>query len=273
MRAGGAVPYTLPLYLGFAATGIGVALPGALLPALLLRWHLHDEQGGRVFLLAWIGSSAGALLTRGALRHALGLGAFAVAVACGGLALTRGAGVDALMLLYGVGLGLVMTATTLIRQAQTCDDAAATAREMLRLNLAWAIGAVACPSLTARALASGSLRTIFPPLCLGFVLLAVWSLSVLPEQTARADGMPVPSFATLFRQVPLPLIAMTFLITGIEASAGGWLSTYAGRGGLHLSAIVEAPSVCGPDCFSAGCSGRPLPRVWQKSTSCAAAFC
>src|ERR1035437_5363598 len=57
-----------PLYLGFAAAGGGVALPGALLPVMMLRWHLQDEQGGRLFLLAWIGSSLGALLVRGSLR-------------------------------------------------------------------------------------------------------------------------------------------------------------------------------------------------------------
>ena len=34
------------LYLGFAATGVGVALPGALLPLLLRRWSLSDARGG-----------------------------------------------------------------------------------------------------------------------------------------------------------------------------------------------------------------------------------
>ena len=72
---------TLPLYLGFAATGVGVALPGALLPVMLQRWHLQDEQGGRLFLLAWIGSSLGALLVRGSCALLL----------CGSVAVTLGA--------------------------------------------------------------------------------------------------------------------------------------------------------------------------------------
>ena len=45
---------------------------------MLQRWHLQDEQGGRLFLLAWIGSSLGALLVRGSMRTVLLCGSVAV---------------------------------------------------------------------------------------------------------------------------------------------------------------------------------------------------
>ena len=85
----------VPLYLGMAAAGVGVALPGALLPAILLRWHLQDEQGGRLFLMAWIGSSLGALLVSGSMRTVLLCGSVAVAVGAVGLSLCAGRRADA----------------------------------------------------------------------------------------------------------------------------------------------------------------------------------
>ena len=47
---------------------------------------------------------------------------------------------------------------------------------------------------------------------------------------------------TIFRAVPLGLIVMTLLITGIEASAGGWLATFARRGGYGIAGAIAAPS-------------------------------
>ena len=73
-RSGGFRWQTLLLYAGFLGTGVGVALPGVLLPVFLLNWHLRDEQAGRLFLLAWAGSSLGALAVRGSLRTCLALG-------------------------------------------------------------------------------------------------------------------------------------------------------------------------------------------------------
>ena len=230
------------LYLGFAATGVGVALPGALLPTLLLRWHLQDEQAGRLFLLAWIGSSLGALLVRGSLRTTLLAGSSAVAFGATGLAFCAGRGADAWMALYGLGLGLTMTSMTLIRQRQSGGSGT----ELVRLNLMWAIGACACPSLTIRAQTDGDIRPVLCGLALCFAALAVWTIfqpGLSIEASAPRHTIPW----TIFRNVPLGLIVMTMLITGIEASAGGWLATYARRGGHGIAGAVAAPS-----CFWAG---------------------
>jgi MFS transporter, FHS family, glucose/mannose:H+ symporter len=231
-----------PLYLGMAATGVGVALPGALLPAMLLRWHLQDEQGGRLFLLAWIGSSLGALLVRGSLRTTLLCGSIAVALGAVGLGFCAGHGADAWMAVYGMGLGLTMTSISLIRQQRTGGSGT----ELVRLNLLWAIGACACPSLTIRALTAGDIRPVLCGLAFCFLALAGWT-AFQPEVRLEATAAKSGGLWEIFRTVPLGLIVMTLLITGIEASAGGWLAAYARRGGHAVAEIIAAPT-----CFWAG---------------------
>jgi len=228
-----------PLYVGFAATGVGVALPGAVLPALAAQWHMNDAASGRLFLMAWIGSSVGALLVRGSLRRTLGLACIACAVAAIALTWTNGHFAWAWMLLYGCGLGAAMTAISLIRQVQATDVAS----EFVRLNLVWAVGALLAPSLAATALAGGNAEHVFLALGAVFALLALWSLSIPKTLSVRAEkGGEAPPWA-VFRNVPAGLIVMIALATGIEASAGGWLATYARRGGHHhLAETIAAPT-------------------------------
>jgi MFS transporter, FHS family, glucose/mannose:H+ symporter len=232
----------LTLYLGFAATGIAVALPGALLPALLVHWHLGDEQAGRLFLMAWIGSSLGALSVRGSLRTTLLCGSIAVASGALGLSFCAGRGADEWMAIYGLGLGLAMTSISLIRQKQTNGSAT----ELVRLNLLWAIGACVCPSLTIHSLTTGNIHPILCTLAFCFCLLAIWTVFQAHLSIRAADPKHDNPW-TIFRAVPTGLIIMTLLITGIEASAGGWLATYARRGGHGIAETVAAPS-----CFWAG---------------------
>jgi FHS family glucose/mannose:H+ symporter-like MFS transporter len=241
-RRGSRALISAPLYLGFAATGVGVALPGALLPAMLLRWHLGDEQGGRLFLLAWMGSSFGALLVRGSLRRTLLAGSIGVALGATGLGFCEGHGADAWMALYGLGLGVTMTSISLVRQWTSGGSGT----ELVRLNLLWAIGACACPSLTIGALTGGHIGPVFCGLALCFVLLAGWTFSQ-PDLTIEEVGTRTAQPWTVFRKVPPGLILMTLLITGIEASAGGWLATYARREGHAIAEVIAAPT-----CFWAG---------------------
>jgi fucose permease len=117
---------------------------------------------------------------------------------------------------------------------------------LVRLNLLWAIGACACPLLTIRALLAGDIRPVLCGVALCFVACAVWTAF----QTGLTMEASVPKTArpwTIFGAVPLGLIMMTLLITGIEASAGGWLATLAKRGGYGIGSAVAAPS-----CFWAG---------------------
>ncbi len=230
----------MPLYLGFAGTGVGVALPGALLPALIARWHLGDAQSGLLFLMSFLGSSVGALLVRASLRRRLVAGAFAIALACVALGFCHGFGADSWMALYGAGLGMTMTTISLMRQQQ----ADRTGVEMVRLNLSWALGAAICPSLTVRALTAGVIWPLWFGLAAGFGVLAIWAW--FQQESQLRPGVRSAGTAggvwRLFRSVPLGLIFMIFLITGIEASAGGWLATYARRGGHSVADTIAAPT-------------------------------
>jgi FHS family glucose/mannose:H+ symporter-like MFS transporter len=233
----------LPLYLGFAGTGVGVALPGVVLPALLSSWNFGDGQGGRLFLMAWLGSATGALVLRGSLRRVLTIGALLIAIGSTAVSLCGGHGAYALMFLYGLGLGLTMTATSLIRQRQA---GANSGPELVRLNLLWAIGACLCPLLAAHSLRSNSFRAMLWSISLWFLALAVWA-SLQTELAFEADRITDAHPWQVFRRVPARLILMTALITGIEASAGGWLATYAKREGHQFAAIIAAPA-----CFWVG---------------------
>jgi fucose permease len=177
------------------------------------------------------------------MRTVLFCGSIAIALGAVGLSFCAGGAADACMALYGSGLGLTMTSISLIRQRQSGSSSGT---ELVRLNLLWAMGACACPSLTIRALTTGDIRPVLCGLALCFVALAAWTiLETGPaiEATVAATAHPW----TIFRAVPLGLILMTLLITGIEASAGGWLATYARRGGYGIAGAVAAPS-----CFWAG---------------------
>jgi fucose permease len=135
-----------------------------------------------------------------------------------------------------------MTSISLIRQQQSSGSGT----ELVRLNLLWAIGACACPSLAIRALRFGDIRPVLCGLALCFVVLAAWTALQTGLSLRAAEGKHTDPW-TIFRHVPLGLIVMTLLITGIEASAGGWLATYARRGGHGIAAAVAAPT-----CFWAG---------------------
>ena len=225
-----------PLYVGFAATGLGVALPGALLPALIERWQLGDAQSGFLILMSFLGSSLGALLVRGSLRLRLVAGSVAIAVAAVGLGVCGGFAADLWMGLYGAGLGMTMTAISLLRQQQ----AKRAGVEMVRLNLLWALGAVICPLLTVRALTAGIIQPLLFGLALCFSALALWGC--FQEQVRLLPAVRSAEDAGGFWRVSAGLVAMIFLITGIEASAGGWLATYARRGGHSVADTIAAPT-------------------------------
>lgn len=228
---------TLPLYLGFAATGVGVALPGATLPALLLRWHLSDAQGGQLFLFAWIGSSLGALAVRGTLRRCLIAGCAGIVLSSFGLVAGAGsaAQADLWMAALGAGLGLTMTSISLLRQM--ANEQSAT--ELIRLNFVWALGACICPALAERTLRFGDLRPLIGGLGAVFLALGLWTMtqSRLSAEIAETAGR-----WTAIRRVPPALVLMTMLITGVEASAGGWLATYSRRNGAGVVGVIAAPT-------------------------------
>jgi len=238
------------LYAGFAGTGAGMALPGSVLPALLSRLSLADSQAGLLFFLGWIGTSLGALLVRAPLARSLALGCALVAFGAFGMAW----GADSIkwscfawMAIYGVGLGMAMTATSLLQAGRNAQRRGA---ELNRLNLIWAIGACVCPSLAEHSLRVANVRAIFSALGLFFILICLWVLVF--ERDPEADRsaqifpaagrrLPVSRFGKLALW-PLPLVLVIFLPTGIESSMGGWIAAYVQRTQQGIGTTVTAGS-------------------------------
>jgi fucose permease len=231
------------LYAAFAATGVGLTLPGILLPALMQEWKLQDSGAGLLFLCAWCGSALGALLVRGHLKRTLSIGGIFIGIGATGLALLPGWNFFWLMIMYGMGLGLTMTSISLLRQ-RVAGLRNKSEVEMVRLNLLWAAGACVCPALSARALRSGNTHPLLIELGFAFVTLTLWvSLFLREESPQKTDlSMQLTRRTTSVFFVPLPLLLMLFLVTGIEAASGGWLTTYAKREHHDLGLTVAAPT-------------------------------
>ena len=224
------------LYLGFAATGVAVALPGAVLPALLRQWSLGDGQAGFLFFLGWAGSSVGALLVRGSRARSLVLGCLlislaAVGVAAAGPVWARFASMAAL----GVGLGVAMTSISLLRAGR---NAARRGRELNRLNLVWAAGACLCPSLAAHSLRIANVREIFSGVAAFFLLLGLWTALFERDNARVVAGAAGWTFS--LAAWPLALVVLIVLPGGVESSIGGWAATYMQRAHGALATTVSA---------------------------------
>ncbi len=210
----------------FLLTGIAVALPGAVLPAVLQQWGLTDRRGGLLLLLMWSGSTSGILFSRGNLEWSVIRGTLLTAAALFGLATIGRPAALPLFALYGVGLGITMSSTSVLRSRQV--ESSRRTREMNRMNMLWAIGACACPVIALRAVHTMHASAVFASIgfafFLGFAGLALTQLSPANGPVFRRDREPSGSV-----HVPLRLCLFAALAVGVEASLGGWLTTFAGR--------------------------------------------
>jgi len=229
------------IYLGFAATGVGMALPGAVLPIMLAQWSLADRQAGLLFFLGWLGSSLGALAVWSSRARSLSTGTMLAALGCFGMAFSSRWSCFPSMGVFGLGLGMTMTSTSLLQAARNTERRGA---ELNRLNLVWALGACICPALAEHSLRVASARVIFSALGLFFLLVGLWVLfferdvanTVLPS--AQSSQLLHQRWSILFW--PLSLVLVIMLPTGIESSMGGWIAAYVQRTQQTISTTVTA---------------------------------
>jgi fucose permease len=232
------------IYLGFAATGIGMALPGSVLPTLLAQWSLADRQAGLLFFLGWLGSSLGALAVGGSRVRSLAAGAFLAAVGCFGMAFSSRWSCFFSMAIFGLGLGMTMTATSLLQAARHAQRRSA---ELNRLNLVWAIGACVCPTLAEHSLRVASARAIFSSLGLFFALVSLWIIAFEHDPAPGSPNTKSPHHQWDLSLWPLSLVIVILLPTGIESSMGGWIAAYVQRTQQTIATTVTAGS-----CFWVG---------------------
>lgn len=250
------------LYLGFAATGVSLALPGALLPLLLRRWSLGDVRGGLLLFCFFLASTTGALVSRGRMKRSIARGALLTSIGAAWLGFANLGWGFAAIIVYGLGLGIAMTSISLLISREFPDERRI---EMMRLNLLWAAGACVGPWL---ALAGQSLRTgnfagrplhVLVGLAAFFAAFALWVwLAHEPRNSGMPDGLTEATAAGTSKrwplaQVPLALLILVFCATGVESSTGGWLAAYAQRLGETAGITIGAATA-----FWAGLLGSRL---------------
>jgi fucose permease len=223
------------LALAFALTGVAVGLVGALLPAIMAQFGVHDRGAGTVMLLAWGGSTVGVLLCRGRVDRSILRGTVTTAVALGALAFATRPTALALFALYGVGLGITMTSISV--RAVVGMDREERRRTLNRLNMLWALGAVASPTLGAHALRSLHVGAVFASLGVAFGLIVFALLLTGGETTAVWDEPESQGAMTL---PPRLLCVFAALAVGVESALGGWLTTYSGRTAHGTALTVSA---------------------------------
>lgn len=227
------------VYLAFAGTGVGMALPGSVLPALLQRWSFTDSQAGFFFFIGWMGTSLGALFVSRSRVGSLALGSALVAIGSLGLAFATRWTCFPSMAAYGIGLGMAMTSGSLLQFSRNLHHRAS---ELNRLNLVWALGACVCPSLAEHSLRIASVRFIFSAMSLFFALFCLWITAFERDPANPLPAPPSPLRNWTLALWPLPIVLIIFLPTGIEASMGAWIAAYVQRTHQHIATTVTAGS-------------------------------
>ena len=245
---------TCLLYVIFFGTGVGLVLPGAMLPLLVARWRLLDQEAGALLFLLFIGSVVGAVFSRGALSVSIARGCIATVVGASALTITFVPGAFAAMFLYGTGLGMVMTSISLLQARRYASDSRA---EMARLNLTWSIGACVGPWLALNGTCRFGQSLVLFAIAAFFLLCGPLALVYAPV----LDTSAVARSTSYGRQSSFSLILLTMvaLSTGIEAATGGWLAIFSQRFGNALDATIGAVT-----CFWCGIFVSRLAQSYQR---------
>lgn len=229
-----------PAYFYFLVAGTVTVMLGPLLPQLIEHWQIQDAQAGTLFTADFVGQLCGAWIAARNLRASLVYGSILSAAGCLAL-LSLGFGAAHVALFcIGVGLGTGLTAGNILAGTTL---PAARARLLVILNVAWGLGAIACPLLIYLTAAGGMRRFFFVIMAL---LLAASLFSVAIPRATHSDeaqqaveqGGLRPPFNTSRFPLPLfPLVAFgtaMFLYVGVENSLSGWLPSYAVRSSASL---------------------------------------
>jgi fucose permease len=187
---------------------------------------MTDRGGGYLLLLAWAGSTSGALLCRRSLRLSASGGLLLTAVSMLTIAVFDHRAVLPVFAFYGLGLGTAMTAITMISSRRATD--ANRSRDIMRLNLLWSIGACLAPTLATHALRFTRSASLFASMSFVFTIAAtaVWLRGKDPHDNFSGE---TETKSPALRAAPIALYAMAGLAVGVESAIGGWLTTYAGR--------------------------------------------
>lgn len=241
--------YALGPILGIQAmeliTGIGLTLLGSGLPALAALWHLNDASSGRLLLAVFAGSAVGAMLVRPPFHRNLAAGMAMIAVSMAALALSGGHALFLLFLLFGTGLGLAMTANSVL----TGDRYPGRRAAMLTLlNFSWSAGAAVSPFAVQFAIHRTGVVGLFWSMAAAGALSTLLALCLRDTRTAAAplDSQPAGPAANVqgSRRVVAFFAIFGLLYCGTEAALGGWVLTYVHRLDFQLAAAAPLAASC-----------------------------
>ena len=235
----------IPVFLYFIAAGVATVMLGPLLPALIQRWHIQDAQAGTLFTASFAGRFCGSWFATRNLRASILYGSAISAAGCAAMVWAGFGQAHLALFSIGLGLGAGLTAGNVIAGITVPD---ARARLIALLNVAWGLGAIACPVLVRLSSLSsaGGIQLFFFATAAFLALTSLISIAIPhPTQTAKPTETTAQSPSTEPRLPlsPLPLFLFTtaiFLYIGVENALGGWLPTYAVRANssLHASYIA-----------------------------------
>ena len=226
----------------FLPTGVLTTLLGPMLPLLIADWSLNDRLAGSLFLVQFLASLAGVLLSgfllaRLGYRPAFLSGLLLMAAGVATLYLgSRPLGI-ASVAVYGLGVGLIIPTNNLLI-AELSSDSRSSAVTLL--NFFWGVGAVLC-SLMVAWTAAHKLVPLFLGSVSLFLVLLVFATRGLPFPPAvSASSAPPVRWREIARSPAIWLFAMVFfLYPGAETAVGGWIGSYLSR--LRPSQIRMAP--------------------------------
>jgi FHS family glucose/mannose:H+ symporter-like MFS transporter len=232
------------LFAGFVISGMIATILGPSLPTFIARWALDDTQAGLFFTTQFTGSLLGVLLTSAILstrgyRDALVLGFFLMAAGVTGL--NSASQYIALLAtaLYGFGFGIAIPATNLcIAEISGARRAAA----LNLVNMAWGIGAIACPVLLLAALRADRYTAVLLSIAACALLLSIFfasmrfaGLSSKSPKTATPEQKINPAHPI---HVPVALALLFYLYIGTENAISGWAAEQAHRVGTGDTSAV-----------------------------------
>jgi fucose permease len=245
------IHYPLGPILGIQAmeliTGIGLTLLGSCLPAVAALWHLDDASSGRLLLAVFAGSAIGALLVRAPFHRNLATGMAMIAVSMASLALGGGHALWFLFLLFGTGLGLAMTANSVLTGDCYRERRAAM---LTLLNFSWSAGAAVSPFAVRYAIHRAGVAGLFWSMAAAAALSTVLALCLpgkqCPDNRSTVQQKPeaTPSALRSSRRVVFFFAIFGLLYCGTEAALGGWVLTYVHRLAFHLSVAPPLAASC-----------------------------
>ncbi len=173
----------LPVFLYFLAAGVATVMLGPILPTLIQSWHIQDAQAGTLFTASFAGQFCGAWFATRNLRASVLFGSAITAAGCAAMAAVGFATAHIALFCVGLGLGAGLTAGNII--AGTAVPRAR-ARLIAMLNVAWGLGAIACPILV-RLLSSGGIHRFFFAASALLAIASLVSIAIPPMQPPFPD--------------------------------------------------------------------------------------